>query len=550
MFDVFYNGPKPNLFEFEKPATSLEDARQQAKTRYYWYIYGGNDYTGFDFSFVPVPWEAEFTHVWPSQWQQNGGTILAPIDAIEHKWHWHTGPVVPRKLTAPIYYMDMYNAEATTGYEQLLERYGFEVKRTRYVDSHLNIMRRVVAQATTEYVWITASVCDYTNFDFSWHPAQWQEEMIHCFPSGMEKRGDTFLLHVESFKRQMVDLQLLDWFNVINYCEDQHVTRYDMPVHVYHTDDLVTEIKNYEFNSPYTMFTNQDDLKFVASPCLWTEKDRVVERCSASGATCIVPRDIKKHLRTQIYDYPYLETSVYQVNEYYRNKNYPGLDIIYISNGEPDEQKWYEHTCYQTDSEVKWIRGINGRIAAYQAAARASTTPWFFAVFAKLEVMGGEFPWYNWMPDYYQEPKHYIFNARNPVNGLEYGHMGVIAYNKKLVLANKNPGIDFTLSQPHESVPILSAIAHYNQDPWTTWRTAFREVLKLRLFMETQPTLETEYRLRAWFKHNDAKFGSWSVQGAQDAQAYYDLVGGNYDDLMKSFEWDWLRKHFERLHKV
>ena len=30
--------------------------------------------------------------------------------------------------------------------------------------------------------------------------------------------------------------------------------------------------------------------------------------------------------------------------------------------------------------------GVNGRVAAYQAAARLSTTPWFFAVFAKLRV--------------------------------------------------------------------------------------------------------------------------------------------------------------------
>ena len=143
--------------------------------------------------------------------------------------------------------------------------------------------------------------------------------------------------------------------------------------------------------------------------------------------------------------------------------------IVYISNGEPDEEHWFNHTCYQSNRDVKWIRGINGRVAAYQAAARASTTDWFFAVFAKLEVLGNSFDW-EWQPDYWQGPKHYIFNARNPVNGLEYGHMGIIAYNKNLVLKNNSPGIDFTLSQPHESLPILSGIAHFNQDTWTTWR--------------------------------------------------------------------------------
>jgi hypothetical protein len=151
------------------------------------------------------------------------------------------------------------------------------------------------------------------------------------------------------------------------------------------------------------------------------------------------------------------------------------------------------------------------------------------------------------MPDYFQEPKHYIFNSRNIVNGLEYGHQGVIAYNKRLVLENNTPGIDFTLSQPHESVPILSGIAHYNQSPWMTWRTAFREVVKLKHFMATQPTLETEHRLRVWCDENSLKFvefAEWSVRGALDAVAYYVEVRGDYEKLKLSFEWAWLEQRF------
>jgi hypothetical protein len=190
------------------------------------------------------------------------------------------------------------------------------------------------------------------------------------------------------------------------------------------------------------------------------------------------------------------------------------------------------------------VRGVNGRTAAYQEAARQSVTPWFFAVFAKLEVVGGEFPWDEWLPDYFQEPKHYIFNSRNPVNGLEYGHQGMICYNKNLVLANNNPGLDFTLSQPHESVPILSGIAHFNQSPWMTWRTAFREVVKLKHFMATQPTLETEHRLNTWLTVADGKYAEYCLMGAADAVDYYNEVGGVYDKLMLSFDWAWLKERF------
>jgi hypothetical protein len=197
-----------------------------------------------------------------------------------------------------------------------------------------------------------------------------------------------------------------------------------------------------------------------------------------------------------------------------------------------------------SNTSAKWVRGVNGRTAAYQEAARCSDTPWFFAVFAKLEVLGSDFPWFTWLPDYFQEPKHYIFNSRNPVNGLEYGHQGIIAYNKNLVLANNTPGIDFTLTQPHESVPILSGTAHFNQSAWMTWRTAFREVVKLKHFIATQPTLETEHRLTTWLTVAEGNFAEYCLKGARDAVDYYTEVNGEYDKLMLSFDWAWLQERF------
>jgi hypothetical protein len=603
MFDVFYYGPKPGLFAFEQPAESLDHAASLSRTSHYWYIYGGNDYTGFDFDYVPVPWENTQLHTWPSQWQRTGGVYLANkrtvanreyhfhqtpavhrlpnrnlwripenIDDTEFDYSWHPdeteapyeyhfgtqwqrdgGPVYPgsagikymldqriRANATQIFYMDFLNPGSQEQFDTLQDKHP-TIRRTRYVDSHLNVFKRIVNMATTEYVWIVSSICDYANFDFTWHPEPHQREMIHCFPSGNQDRGDTFYIHVPSFAQQMIDLELLDWFNVINYCTDQTVHRVGMPTHVYTSDNLVGEIKQYDFQTPYAVFTNQSDLYINDNPCLWTRKDRVVLRCSAAGATAIVPRDVKADLRTQIYDYPYIEDAKFKVNDYLGDEF--SLDIVYISNGEPDEERWYEETCYVTNTKVKWVRGVNGRTAAYQEAARQSKTPWFFAVFAKLQV-NPEFPWHDWLPDYFQEPKHYIFNSRNPVNGLEYGHQGVIAYNKELVLANNAPGIDFTLSQPHESVPILSGIAHYNQSPWMTWRTAFREVVKLKHFMATAPTLETEHRLDTWLTVAEGDFANWSITGAEDAVAYYTEVGGDYTKLMLSFEWLWLRERF------
>jgi hypothetical protein len=221
------------------------------------------------------------------------------------------------------------------------------------------------------------------------------------------------------------------------------------------------------------------------------------------------------------------------------------LDIVFISNGEPNagsnylQMQMFLANSSKNTNKVHHSAGVNGRVAAYQAAAKLSTTPWFFAVFAKLEV-DPKFNW-TWQPDRMQQPKHYIFHAYNPVNGLTYGHQAMIAYNKNMVLENAGAGLDFTLDQPHEVVPVLSGVANYNETPWTAWRTAFREVLKLKASL---PDVESEYRLRMWLSNaGEVPNAEWSQWGAEDAVEYYDEVGGDFAALKKSYEWTWLASY-------
>jgi len=240
-------------------------------------------------------------------------------------------------------------------------------------------------------------------------------------------------------------------------------------------------------------------------------------------------------IHEQVYDYAWTQKK--------QHIQAPPLDIVFISNGEPQAEQHYQHLsrCVHTvgHGKITRIDGINGRVAAYHAAAEASTTAWFFAVFAKLEV-DKQFDW-TWQPDRWQQPKHYIFHAHNPVNGLVYGHQAMIAYNRNMVLVNPGQGLDFTLDQPHEVVPILSGTAHYVVTPWQAWRTAFREAIKLR---HSLPDVENQSRLHKWLtENNSSDLVKWSHIGARDAMQYYDEVGGDFDQLKKSYEWDWLASY-------
>lgn len=670
MFDVFYNGPKPNLFAFELAATDIQTAANLSRTEFFWFIHGANNYTDFNFSWQPAPWDNEFVHVFPSQWHSNGGVYYASKQSVkpmklkfqdcqsvkrqvdmsnwvisdnidvsnfDFSWHpnplepayeyhfptqhqraggpvykgsagvkyintqvvkslvdmnnwivpstldisefdfsWHPNPLEPayeyhfptqhqrdggpiykgsagikyvtlqkgKSKSSQIFYIDFFNAQSDTQFNHL-QNYYEDIKRIRYVDNHLNVFKRIINLATSEFIWITSSVCDYigSNFDFTWHPEKSQREMIHCFASGNQKRGDTFFIHVESFRQQMYNLDILDWFNVIHYVKDITVNRFEWPVLKYNSDNLVEEIKNHQFNTPYTLFTNQSDCYPNFYPCLWSEKDRIVESFTNSKAICCVPRDAKAYVKTQIYDYPHISDNKYK--SYFAEMP---LDIVYISNGEPNEQEYFDWLQYETLAnfhirQIHWIRGVNGRDQAYKAAATASTTPWFFAVFAKLRV-DPEFN-FKWQPDYFQGPKHYIFHAKNPLNELEYGHQAIIAYNKQLVLNTTETGLDFTLSAVHEVVPILSGVAEFNQDPWMTWRTAFREVIKLKKFTEESTSIENSYRLKKWLTVAQGKHAEWCLRGANDAVEYYEKVFGNFEKLKLSYEWSWLKQYFE-----
>jgi hypothetical protein len=268
---------------------------------------------------------------------------------------------------------------------------------------------------------------------------------------------------------------------------------------------------------------------------LWREQVKTITPLTAGASIIVVPREAKNHLTTQLYNYPYIDRT-----QRHMYADTP-LDIVFIDHGEPNAETNYEHLCDSArlsgKNRLHRSTGVTGRAAAYRAAAELSQTPWFFAVFAKLQIEWA-FDW-AWQPDRLQQPKHYIFHAKNPVNGLIYGHQALIAYNRELVLTNTAEGLDFTLDQAHEVVPILSGVANYHYDAWTCWRTAFRECIKLQASL---PDIENEYRLNQWLTKDITK-EQWSLKGATDAIEYYNSVDGNFAELKKSYDWAWLASY-------
>ena len=495
-----------------------------APDRTAWTVPQGVDDSQIDFSWRPDPGEPPYMYQFATQHQKTGGPVYTVPGATETKYLENIQIKIETE-TVPIVEIDHLDGSAG----QIANTF----KRIRYFDNYRDTLIRLAKSLVGEheFVWVCSSICDYTDFDFTWHPEQWQQTMLHVFASDDQKFGDTFYMHVPTFAARAEKKELLEWYSV-NFVKTA-VPRKPMPVIQHNYDSQVDAVKNLEFVGPLAIFTNGPLQPSIPVVSLWKEKTKTMVPLSPGASSVIVPRVAIPYIKTQLYDYPYIDkTKRLGVDD--------PCDVVFISNGEiMAEDNW--KNLLEVCPRAKRSDRVDGREAAYKTAAKLSNTAWFFAVFAKTEVLPN-FK-FDFQPDRLQEPKHYIFYSRNPLNGLEYGAMNINLYNRQLTL-NTVPGLDFTLSAEHAVVPIVASISRFNTDPWVTWRSAFREVLKLKREVDLGAGVEIEYRLRLWCERAVGENAEHCLAGANDALEYYAQTNGDYEALRLSFDWAWLKEYY------
>jgi hypothetical protein len=509
-----------------------------------WILNSELDYTNFDFNYYPNPWQMKMVHVFGTQWSHWGTTFMVNretfstdtkyINIIEHLSNLNfikNSTAMATNVLYDVYYIDHGNTpnlsvENVVPYD------------TDYLTTFKNILAKL-PEKKEHYIWIASTVCDYEGFDFTYICDPFAREQLHVFPSDKQKFGDTFLVNVNKLRELINDMESLKNYDKINFNQHMRTKRLTPPTIVTEFDTHVASVMQ-DFDFPYAVFVTEDNKDIVAVEeepmSLWDRESKNILITSTGGTRIIVPKEAKQYVETQLYDYPYIKTAS-------RIAKSNPLDIVFLSNGESCADENYEHLLKATKglpNRIVRVDGVNGRVEAYHAAAEASNTPWMFTVFAKLKV-NTKFD-FNWQPDRLQIPKHYMFLAKNPVNGLIYGHQGMIAYNKEMTLNNPGYGLDFTLDSPHETIELLSGIATYNTDDWSTWRTAFREVIKLK----KEDSEISNSRLEAWLTKATGDFAQSSLEGAKDGIDYYNEVDGKTDKLKLSYEWAWLRERFSK----
>ena len=531
---------------------TINRCTNRATSKLCWILNSELDYTNFNFDYYPNPWQIKMVHVFGTQWSHWGTTFMINretfredtkyIKIIEHLSNLNFVKNKIAVATNRLY--DVYIIDHGNKFDDSLISH-LNATKVPYQNSYFETFKNIVSKLPEKkdhYIWICSSVCDYHDFDFTYICDPFAREQLHVFPSDKQKMGDTFLVNVNKLRELLDKMEKLEDYEKINYNSHLRVKRLPEP-RIITLEDTHSSIADIDFDFPYATFVTEDNQDQESPPVepmsLWSEEHKKIIVTSTGGTQLVVPKEIRNHVKNELYDYPYIVTN---------NKlsTSTPLDIVFLSNGEKCADENYEYllrTIEGTKNRVVRVDGVNGRVKAYHAALEASNTSWAFTVFAKLKV-NNKFDW-NWQPDRLQKSKHYIFTAKNPLNGLVYGHQAIIAYNKKLVLANQGKGLDFTLDDLHESVNMLSGTAMFNTDEFSTWRTAFREVIKLK----SDYADISQERLEVWLNKADGDFAQYCLDGARHAVEYYDEVEGDIEKLRLSYDWPWLKAYFDEKFK-
>ena len=225
-------------------------------------------------------------------------------------------------------------------------------------------------------------------------------------------------------------------------------------------------------------------------------------------------------------------------------------DIVFISKDEEHADANYKNLL-ERFPRAKRVHGVEGIHAAHIEAAKQCTTDMIWIVDADAEIVEN-FNFDHYVPTYDPDGRKtvHVWKSKNPINGLIYGYGGVKLLPRELTLNMDTTTTDMTtsISSLFKAVNRISNITNFNTDEFSTWRSAFRECVKLSSrVINGQLDEETQFRLNAWCTKGKSKpFGEYCIAGAILGREYGQRNQGNKQALSKINDFAWLQEQFKR----
>jgi hypothetical protein len=225
-------------------------------------------------------------------------------------------------------------------------------------------------------------------------------------------------------------------------------------------------------------------------------------------------------------------------------------DVIFISYQEPNADENYKKLLIKAPN-AKRVHGVKGIHQAHIVAAELSKTDMFWIVDGDA-VLVDDFNFGYQVARRDQETVH-VWRSQNPINDLVYGYGGIKLFPRQLTIDMDitKPDMTTSISSKFKAIHKISNITAFNTDPFNTWKSAFRECVKLSSkIINRQNDIETEERLAIWCtRGNDRPYGKYAILGALAGFKYGKENQKNLEALNKINNFDWIKEQFNLTYK-
>jgi hypothetical protein len=225
--------------------------------------------------------------------------------------------------------------------------------------------------------------------------------------------------------------------------------------------------------------------------------------------------------------------------------NHKLYDIVFVSYNEPNADKNWE-LLKNRFPNAKRVHGVKGIHQAHIAAANLAETDMFYVVDGDA-ILKDDFN-FDYTCSGYERKTVHVWRSQNPINDLEYGYGGIKLLPRKLTIVMDITSADMTtsISDQFKIMTEVSNITEFNTDAFSTWRSAFRECVKLSSRSITrQNDKETTERLEIWSTvGQDRPYGKDAIRGAKAGIAFGTKHKGDQSMLSKINDFEWLKEQY------
>ena len=542
---------------------SEEEGRAKSQTGWFWVVDPDVDVLpDFSFEFVPKVWDKGKTHVWQKLNPKTGRQYDYSGVKLCHKQPAEKGrPKFIREAACvqreyPVYYLEASD----------------------YAGSLDAAYRRLCAATDTNMFWVVDLHTQLTpEFAFDYYPTQYDIGYMHVFLNEDGEHKNVRLVPTELFDEwEYTDEQILNnSLGNLKLMTVEASLRPKWPIirlDDYNRNTFIDELESYRDgyetgeSVPFVWTVDPDaDIDVQGSPIklgfspkvsdihkvhCWQKVNDQTKQVHGYGGLRLWPTHG---------DYTKLTSEALRLNKI-KNVQYvreygsitQSFDVVFISYNEPNAEKHYNilkekiesiETMSKKPINLHWVKDVDGIFNAHQQAANLAGSKMFWVVDGDAELVP-DFD-FAYLPDAYDEDVVHVWNSINVVNGLEYGYGGVKLFPTQMVRDATTWGLDFTtgLSSRFKAMPNNSCYTRFNTDAFSTWRSAFRECVKLCMNTDN----ESKERLEAWLHPNpDADFRHDAKRGAEEAVAFVNTHKDNAEELTNINNFEWLKNYYEQ----